>query len=99
MFTPAVGTIVTLSIPSLGNPAGTRGVCYLRFVTGENLWARPAWAFVFQNGNYAGFSRAEVSEMLTQVGYDAVLMNYRFKDVGQLDQDFRNGIFDEALGR
>lgn len=87
-----IGTVATLKLPCLGNPAGARGVCYEVYRIGH----RPGWSFVFKNGNYDGFSPCEVVQFLRVVGHSG--LRYSFRDVGRLAADFRDGHFAPVLG-
>jgi hypothetical protein len=84
-----VGTIVKLKVPCLGNPIGTKGVGFNDYGSGCQ--------FIFENGNYDGFSIEEQGEFLKKVGTDNSLVNYVFKHVITVSEDFRKGVFNSAL--
>jgi hypothetical protein len=93
-----VGAIVKLKRECLGNPAGTIGVVFYNY--GDGFQA------IFENGNYDGFSLVsrmpvggkeeqptEANYFLEEVGLAPFLDNYQFKNVIQVESDFRQGIF------
>jgi len=82
--TIVVGTVAELKRECLGNPPGTPGICY-EVYTLDN---RPGYSFIFENGNYDGFSPDEV-EMLLDVRFRFEI-EYKFVNVGRLSQDFPN---------
>ena len=88
-----VGTLVKLKVPCLDNPAGTVGVCYEAYTIGK---AR-GWSFIFENGNYDGFSAGEIAKFLEITGFAEELSDYFFTNVTRLSQDFSMGTFDSAL--
>jgi hypothetical protein len=90
-----VGSIVKLGVPMLGNEAGVRGVAYEHYVLGD----RDGLSFIFENGEYDGFSPDEQQSYLKEIGLDPEVANYQFRSVMYLSDDFRKGRFDEALRR
>lgn len=82
-----VGTVVTIKTPGglLDNPKGTVGVCYENYETGSS--------FIFENGNYDGFSIDEQASMLDYVGIDEDNTSYQFKNVIKVSDDFRKGLW------
>lgn len=92
-----VGTIVMLKVLCLGNKPGTLGVCFNEYSDGSQC--------IFKNGEYDGFSimpygeleKSELEEFLEVVGFDDEISNYKFKNVMQVSQDFRKGLFKNAL--
>ena len=88
-----VGTVVTLKVHCLGNRAGSLGVCYEKYVIG----GLEGHSFIFQNGDYDGFSPDEVVELLDVVGMIYSCAGYQFKNVIQLSRDFKNGVFSDAF--
>ncbi|MFV2016689.1 MAG: hypothetical protein ACC656_14760 [Candidatus Heimdallarchaeota archaeon] len=92
-----VGTIVKLKVPCMGNSPGTKGVAFNDYQQGCQ--------FIFENGDYDGFSNeldnvfqgTEQSAFLEEIGFDDKITNYQFKNVMQVTQDFRNGVFNSAL--
>lgn len=84
----AVGTIVSIKTPGdlLGNAPGSVGICYDEYEGGSS--------FIFENGNYDGFSTSEQDMMLNYVGEDDELSHYEFKNVMKVSDDFRQGVFD-----
>lgn len=105
-----VGTIKILKAQCLQNPPGTKGVCY--WVYGNDK--HQGYGFIFPNGNYDGFGVEQNKISTTaggtdyddidsffeegEAGYDLRVSRYRFTNSVILSQDFRNGIFDIALG-
>lgn len=85
-----VGSIVILLVPVLDNKKFTIGVCYETY--GSN-----GASFIFENGEYDGFSLQEQHEFLHEVDYSEILQGYRFKSVLQLNTDWNSGVFDSAL--
>ena len=88
-----VGSIVRLKKECLGNPAGTTGICYEVY----ELGGREGHSFIFENGRYDGFSPKEVDMFLEELGSYMPFEGYQFKNVIQLTEDFRRGVFDEAF--
>lgn len=86
-----IGTIVRLKVPLLGNPAGALGVCYETYTLGT----RGGSSFIFENGDYDGFSANEQDEFLEFV--EASSFRYSFTNVLKLSNDFSNGLFDAVL--
>jgi hypothetical protein len=95
---PTVGSLYSLKVPCLGNPEGTLGVCYEVYRLGDFSTSRTGehegFSFIFQNGNYDGFSRDEVDMFLEHVATDFSVTDYRFINVMKLSEDFKN----EKLG-
>ena len=91
-----VGTIVKLKVDCLGNPKGTLGVVFYDYGDGSQA--------IFKNGSYDGFSETskmskngeiEAEFFLEKVGFCDNLVDYQFKNVIAVEQDFRKGIFSE----
>lgn len=89
-----VGTIVKLKRECLENHKNTRGVCYETYSRGK---AEEGVSVIFENGKYDGFSPDEQRELLIPIGISENLINYKFRNVGRLSEDFRKGIFDVVL--
>lgn len=85
-----LGSIVKLKVPCLGNPAGSIGVCYEEYDNGGR-------SFIFQNGNYDGFSGDEQVSFLHEIGFSPEISLYQFKNVIKLSDDYRRGIFERPL--
>lgn len=91
------GTIVHLKVNCLGNKIGTLGVGFNDYISGCQ--------FIFENGEYDGFSiekyfeekQSEQILFLEEIGFDKEISNYKFKNVMQVSQDFRNGFFNSVL--
>jgi hypothetical protein len=77
----------------LGNPVGTLGVAYESY----NIGVPGALSFIFENGNYDGFSLDEQIQFLEEVGFDSIVASYQFRCVVRLMTDFRNGVFNSAF--
>ena len=77
------GDIAQLKVPLLGNPKGAFGVCYEKYHLIDD-----GWSFIFENGNYDGFSEWEVKKFLKIVGHTCAVEDYRFSNVMQLTHDF-----------
>jgi len=84
-----VGTIVKLKIICLGNSIGTLGVGFNDYMTGVQ--------FIFENGEYDGFSIMEQKAFLEEIGFSKELSTYKFNNVIQVSRDFHNGVFDVAF--
>lgn len=79
-----VGSVVRLKVELLGNPVGTFGICYNVYQLGEHQGSM----FIFENGNYDGFSPEEQKSMIRLVGQSSELAGYKFTNVIQLINDF-----------
>jgi hypothetical protein len=91
---PMVGDVYIFARECMGNPAGTRAVCYEVYSIGE----RPGWSFIFVNGCYDGFSPGDMEMFGGQLVEPAALeYGYTFTNVMVLSQDFARGVFDRAL--
>jgi len=87
-----IGALMKLKVNCLGNPAGTVGVVYYDYGDGFQV--------IFPNGEYDGFSVPDESEQfLEEVGFAPSVADYAFKSVIRLSDDYRNGVFNKALGR
>jgi len=89
-----VGSVLRLSVPCLGNPKGTLGLCIEDYNDGQ--------MFIFPNGNYDGFGNrfdsTEVEDFF-DLDYDNfcyALSNYQFTNVMKLSRDFSLGLFSEV---
>lgn len=82
-----MGTIVELKVPCMGNDAGTRGICYEVYLLDEF-----GSSFIFENGEYCGFSIEEQKDFLKVI--KQVTFTYKFTNVMQLSADFKVGVFD-----
>ena len=90
-----VGTIVKLKRACLDNPKDSRGVCYEIYNRGKG---EEGVSVIFENGKYDGFSPDEQREILIPIGISEDLMNYKFANVEKVNDDFRKGLFNKALG-
>lgn len=99
-----VGTICKLKVDCLGNEAGTLGVVFYEYGDGFQV--------IFENGKYDGFSstrrmpshlpsqaKIEADYFLEEVGFEESLAGYQFKNVSQVSEDYRNGLFNIAWGK
>ncbi len=94
-----VGTIVELKMKCLGNNPGTIGVVFYDYGDGIQV--------IFENGEYDGFSnkgimidsQTECEYFLKEIGFEPLLADYMFKNVIQVNEDFRNGVFDSIFKR
>ena len=92
-----VGTICKLKVDCLGNKAGTLGVVFNDYGDGFQV--------IFENGGYDGFSRtpsalaegsqseSEAERFLEEIGFEESLAAYPFKNVMQVSEDYRSGVF------
>ena len=78
-----IGTIVTLEISCLGNRKGTRGIVFNDYPQ-----------IIFENGEYDGFSKSDLEQFVSEIGYNSNMSHYVFTNVMQLSRDFENGLFD-----
>ncbi len=85
-----VGTIVKLKKECLFNPKDTKGVCYQVYDRGKG---EEGVSIIFENGKSDGFSSEEQKEILVPIGISEDLLNYKFENVGKVNEDFRKGIF------
>jgi len=97
-----VGIIVKLKVDCLGNPKGTLGVVFYDY--------RDGFQAIFENGNYDGFNttilrlkkdsqspqQTESEFFLEEVGFEESLAGYQFKNVLQVEADYRKGLFNIA---
>jgi hypothetical protein len=91
---PEVGDVFIFARECMGNPPGTRAVCYEVY----RLGTRPGFSFIFANGAYDGFSPGDLDLFGgTFVEPDALEHGYTFTNVGVLAQDYHRGVFDRAL--
>ena len=93
-----VGTMVRLKKECLGNPVGAKGVVYEDYGRGVSV--------IFENGRYDGFScipseafgnLSDIEFILFEDGFCPSIASYAFKNVGVLERDFRQGLFNEAF--
>jgi len=80
------GCIVKLKKNLLGNDVGAFGTCYESYQLGHSQGA----SFIFENGEYDGFSPDEQKEFLELVGQSEEAKHYKFTNVMQLSADFRS---------
>lgn len=88
-----VGTIVKLKVNILGNSVGAVGVCYDKYEIGN----REGQSFIFENGNYDGFSDHEVTRFLEKVGFCEKVSGFIFNNVSALNDAFNLGYFRTAF--
>jgi hypothetical protein len=86
-----VGTLVKLKCECLGNPPGTVGVCYEEYDLGGDHGS----SFIFENGNYDGFSIEDQRLFLERIGHYP--LTYVFTNVMKLSEDYNNKVFEGAL--
>ncbi len=92
-----VGTIVKLKIECLFNPKDTKGVCYEVYYRGKGIGE--GVSIIFENGKSDGFSPDEQKEILVPIGISEDLMNYKFENIGKVNEDFRTGLFNVVFKR
>lgn len=73
---------------------GAYGICYKQ----DTLGTQTRWSFIFENGDYDGFSERDVRDILHFPGVvcDA-LTGYQFTNVTELWESYLDGIFDPAF--
>lgn len=90
------GAIVKLRYDCLGNAKGSIGVAYEVYTIGDKVGT----SFIFENGNYDGFSEDEQHKLLQWMGCDDLIYaTYNFTNVMQLSRDFQTGIFNHAFDK
>jgi hypothetical protein len=87
-----IGDLVALNMPCLRNPIGAVGVCYETY----ELCGPGGASFIFENGNYDGFSKLDQEIWLTYIGQSNAF-TYNFTNVMTLSRDFEQGVFAGAL--
>ncbi len=85
------GTVVRLKDHLLREEAGTIGVCYDRYVLGEYT----GHAFIFQGGNFDGFSDEDITRFLDVIGQYPI--TYNFTNVMTLSRDYESKEFAPAF--
>lgn len=85
-----IGTVVRLKRELLGNPKGSLGVAYECYNIGKDKGT----SFIFENGDYDGFSEDEQEMFLEKIGVCRTEIDYNFKNVMQLSKDYKEGFFD-----
>lgn len=85
-----VGTIVKLKKECLDNPKNAKGLCYEVYDRGKG---EEGASIIFENGKSDGFSPEEQKEILVPIGISEDLLNYKFENVGKVNEDFRKGVF------
>lgn len=96
-----IGTIVKLKELCLGNEQGSLGVVYDKYMIGDN----EGISVIFPNGQYDGFSdkyneyynMSEIEYYLEEFGFSSFHSHYEFKNVMQLNIDFRKGVFRDVI--
>lgn len=89
-----VGTIVKLKRECLDNPKHTKGVCYEIYSRGNG---EKGVSIIFENGKTDGFSAEEQHEILIPIGLSEGLMDYKFENIGRVNEDFRKGVFNSVF--
>ncbi|MEK6829007.1 MAG: hypothetical protein AABY15_02690 [Nanoarchaeota archaeon] len=90
-----VGDIVKVNASFLDNEPGSIGLVYETYQDFDDS-SQKGVSIILENGcNLGGFSRKEQHEYLEFV--KSSNFEYEFKNVIQLDQDFRKGVFKEAF--
>jgi hypothetical protein len=95
-----VGSIVIAKRKTGICDVGEIGVCYelRQLMAGKKGERRPGYSFIFQRGQYDGFSPGEVAVLLKPTGrVCAAAADYKFRNATQLGRDFRAGRFDSAF--
>ena len=91
-----IGTLVIAKRPFLQCQIGAFGVCYERYHLGNT----PGWSFIFENGDYDGFSADDVRFALyLPDAHSQHLAHYNFRNVVQLQKDFDGGVFELAFAQ
>lgn len=82
-----MGTVVELKIDCLGNPIGTRGICFDLYDLGDDVGGQ----YIFENGEHCGFSKDEQAMFFSVVKHTN--FSYIFSHVIKLSEDFKKGTF------
>lgn len=97
------GTLVRLKIPFLENPAGSAAVIYETYNPFMNMISdsmdrgAPVVCIMMQNGGHQDI-KPHVQELVFEViGFDKFFALYAFKNIADLEEDFRYGYFDFAF--
>jgi hypothetical protein len=86
----AVGDIVVVGKPCMGNPAGARAVVIEEYDLGRGA----SWTLLFQNGNFDGFPPRDLALFdVSHVGHHPALASYHYTNALRLTADWRNGFF------
>jgi hypothetical protein len=91
-----VGTIVKLKKECLDNPKHTKGVCYEVYSNGNG---EKRVSIIFENGKTEEFSFEEQQQVLIPIGLSEDLMNYKFENIGKVNEDFKTGVFNSVFKR
>lgn len=86
-----IGQLVELTSPMLSNKIHTVGVCYEEYCIG----IYSGKSYIFENGEYDGFSTEDQDEFLRILG--KYPLQYTSTNVMRLSDDFRRGVFKDAL--
>jgi hypothetical protein len=85
-----IGLVVTTAKTVISAKAGSLGVVYEHYSFGEH----EGISVIFANGDYDGFSCQDTAVFdLTPVRIEKHLADYKFKTVGSLMKDYREGYF------
>lgn len=72
------------------------GIIYETYTFVDGPAARPGVSLLLSDGrNIGGFNAQEADQFLHPLGDTG--LDYEFTNVGQLDRDFRRGVFGEAM--
>jgi hypothetical protein len=100
---PTIGAIAVATRRTGVCDVGERGVCYEVYARSRRADGDDdpsGYSFLFASGRFDGFSTDEVRAMLTLTGEVCPdVMDYRFRNVVQLCDDFDRGRFTAALSR
>lgn len=89
-----IGDLARVGRECMGNEPGSLAVCYETYARSDGT---EGVSLLFPNGCYDGFSSRDLSLFrVERVGHVAALSGYVFRNVQQLDADFRAGRFDLA---
>lgn len=93
-YTIQSGTIAITKMALLNCKIGAYGVCYEHY----HIGSESGWSFIFENGDYDGFSSDDVNNILHLPGVQCnELLDYEFSNVMRLAKDYRQGVFDPAF--
>lgn len=84
-----VGNLMKLKRNCLGNSIGTIGVVFNDYGSGIQV--------IFPNGKYDGFGIDDMDNWIDQVGHSSDHELYEFKNVMQVSQDFKNGLWNSVF--
>jgi hypothetical protein len=85
-----VGDVLRVARATAVNPANARAV----IVELYELYGRPGWSLLFEDGQHDGFSPRDCEVCgVAKIGHEASVADYQFKSAVRLLADWRDGLF------